>query len=107
MVLVCQAELERVVLLALHISIELAGEKGSDLQLDCRLDTDNGVVLIEFRVRAGGYKSGNPVQSTHQEWTGWLERLDRFEAEGGYFSLREEGNRHVIRIGLPAALDEK
>jgi len=107
MALVCQAELERVVLLALHISIELAGEKGSDLQLDCRLDTDNGVVLIEFRVRAGGYKSGHPVQSPHQEWTGWLERLDRFEAEGGYFLLREEGNRHVIRIGLPAALDEK
>ena len=52
-VLVCEAELERVVLLALHISIELAGEKGGDLRLDCRLDADHGLVLIEFRVRAG------------------------------------------------------
>jgi len=107
MVLVCEAELERVVLLALHICIELAGEKGGELQLDCRLDADSGLVMIEFRLLAGSHNYPGPDQSPQQEWKGWLERLDRFEAEGGYFSLREEGNKHVIRIGLPAALDGK
>ena len=105
-VLVCEAELERVVLLALHISIELAGEKGGDLQLDCRLDADHGLVLIEFRGRDGSSRSA-AAQSSRGDWMDWIERLDRFEAGGGYFSLREDGNRHVIRIGLPAALDEK
>ena len=107
LVLVCKAELERVVLLAMHISIELAGKKGGDLQVDCRLDADHGLVLIEFRGRAGTPKSGDAAQSSRGDWMDWIERLDRFEAEGGYFSLREDGNQHVILIGLPAALDEK
>lgn len=105
-VLVPEAELERVVLLGLHISIELAVESSMVLQLDCRADADNGLVLIEFRVRSGRRKAGDADESRRRDWMGWIERLDRFESEGGYFSLREEGGLHVIRIGLPAAPGE-
>ena len=105
-VLVCEAELERVVLLALHISIELAGEKGGDLRLDCRLDADRGLVLIEFRVRAGTANSRDAAHFPRGDWMDWIERLDRFEAEGGYFSLHEDGKQRVVRIGLPAAPDK-
>lgn len=107
--LVSEAELERVVLLGLHISIELAVESGRGLQIDCRSDADEGLVLIEFRVHAGRRKSGDVAESIRRnfQWMGWIERLDRFEAGGGYFSLREEGGLHVIRIGLPAAPDGK
>jgi len=112
-VLVSEAELERVVLLALHISIELAVENGTQrsggLQLDCRLDAGKGLVLIEFRVHADRRRSLAAERSPgrNRDWLGWIERLDRFESEGGYFSLREEGDQHVIRIGLPAALDKQ
>src|SRR6056297_1185347 len=112
-VLVSEAELERVVLLALHISIELAVENGTQrsggLQLDCRLDAGQGLVLIEFRVHADRRRSLAAERSPgrNRDWLGWIERLDRFESEGGYFSLREEGDQHVIRIGLPAALDKQ
>jgi len=104
-VLICEAELERVVLLALHISIELAGARGGDLRLDCRRDGASSLVLIEFRVRADCAKPAGSDKASNRDWMDWIERLDRFEAEGGYFLLREEIGDNVIRIGLPAALD--
>jgi len=108
-VLVSRVELERVVLLGLHISIELAVEKprSGSLLLDCRLDDENGLVLIDFRVRCDSRESVSADSSRQRDWTGWIQRLDRFESEGGYFLLFEEGGEHVIRIGLPAALDGK
>ena len=111
-VLVSETELERVVLLGLHIGIELAVETGTQrggLRLNCRLDAGNGLVLIEFRVRREKPRAvgGESVLNRDRDWKGWIERLDRFESEGGYFSLREEDDEHVIRIGLPAALEAK
>jgi len=111
-VLVSEAELERVVLLALHISIELAADsdlargRGRNLQLLCCNDEENGLVLVEFRIDAGARRRDAESVGT-RDWKGWIERLDRFESEGGYFSVREEQSQQVIRIGLPAAIDAK
>jgi len=101
--LVPDDELERVLLLALHASIERALGCGRrrELVVDCAFDEATSAIEVEFRVRAPG-GAGCVDESDRFLRDQWLNGLQRFESRGGRIATAERPGWHVIVISLPA-----
>lgn len=96
-------ELERVVLLALHASIEraLGCSRRRELTVDCAFDDQSSTIELEFRVRvANATDCADAADRFLQDE--WLGGLPRFESRGGRIRTADPPGWHVITISLPA-----